>query len=155
WSRPGPDPIHVAADREAIAMAMAKLKDLAGRAARWLGLSTPAPAAHTTAVAGDRFDDMTWDEIHSQARALRDLIEDLSGQHDYAADLVRDLFLAAYKVAPEVRDRAEMDPTRLVNRQIIATVLGTPEFSELRRETTGDQYAAAMAVIAQAEQLRR
>src|ERR1019366_8627044 len=67
----------------------------------------------------------------------------------------RDIFLAAYKTAPELRDPAEMDPSRLVNRQIVAAVLGTPEFTELRRETVGDEYASAMAVLAQAEHLRQ
>jgi uncharacterized protein with von Willebrand factor type A (vWA) domain len=135
-------------------MALPKLKDLAAKAGRWLGLSALAPA-HTTAVPGDRFDDMTWQEILEQAAALRDLIEELAARHDYAQDLIRDMFLAAYKVAPEVRDRDQMDPSRLVNRQIVASMLDTPEFAEMRRETAGDQYAAAMAVIAQAEQLRR
>ena len=137
-------------------MALQKLRDLAARAGRWLGLQAPAPApAHTTAIPGDRFDDMTWDEILAQAGALRDLIDELADRHDYAANLVRDMFMAAYKVNPQVRDQSEMDPSRLVNRQIIASVLGTPEFAELRRETAGDQYASAMAVIAQADHLRQ
>ena len=135
-------------------MALARLKDLAARAGQWLGLSAAAPA-HTAAVPGDRFDEMSWSEIRDQAGALQDLIEELSERHDYAADLIRDLFLAAYKVDPRVRDRAEMDPSRLVNRQIIASVLSTPEFTELRRDTAGNPYASALAVIAQADQLRR
>ena len=133
---------------------MATLKDLAARASRWLGLTGPAPAC-TAAIPGDRFDDMAWTEILEQATALRELIEELAERHDYAEDLVRDVFLAAFKVDPQVRDRAKMDPSRLVNRQIIASMLDAPEFSELRRETAGDQYASAMAVIAQASQLRR
>ena len=135
---------------------LTKLKDLAARAGQWLGLSAPAtPARHTAAVTTDRFDEMTWTEIAAQAAALRDLIEDLGGRHDYAGDLVRDIFLAAYKAAPQLRDPAEMDPSRLVNRQIVTSVLGTPEFTELRRETVGDEYASAMAVLAQAEHLRQ
>jgi uncharacterized protein with von Willebrand factor type A (vWA) domain len=135
-------------------MALRKLRDLAERAGRWLGLTGPAPAC-TTAVPGDRFDDMTWQETRDQARALQDLIAELAERHDYAADLIRDMFLAAYKVDPQVRAPAEMHPSRRVNRQIIASMLDAPEFTELRRETAGDQYAAAMAVIAQADQLRR
>lgn len=134
---------------------MMKLKDLMARAGRWLGLASSAPApAHTTAIAGDRFDDMTWQETLDQAGALRDLADELSERHDYAADLLRDVFLALYKAGPQVRDRAEMAPSRLVNRQIVASLLAAPEFAELRRDTVGDQYAAAMAVITQAGQLR-
>ena len=133
--------------------ALAKLADLAGRAGRWLGLA--APAAHTQAVEADRFDEMTWREITGQAGMLRQAIEDLGERHDYAADLARDVFLAAYKASPAVRPTGDMDPSRLVNQAVVAGLLDSPEFAGLRRETTGDAYASAMAVIAMAETLRR
>ncbi|MGH3193096.1 MAG: hypothetical protein ACRDOL_38760, partial [Streptosporangiaceae bacterium] len=137
-------------------MALPKLSDLKARAARWLGLTAPAAApACTTAVRADRFDDMTWDEVVGQASALAALIEEIHERHDYAEDLIKDMFLGAYKVEPEVREPAEMAPSRLVNRQIIAQMLATPEWAELRKETAGNQYAAAMAVLAQAGQLRQ
>jgi uncharacterized protein with von Willebrand factor type A (vWA) domain len=133
--------------------ALAKLQDLGARAGRWLGLT--APAAHTAAVAGDRFDAMAWRETLDQAAGLRELAEDLGERHDYAADLLSDVFLAAYKAAPLLRERAEMDPSRLVNHQVAGAMLTSPEFTELRRETAGDAYAAAMAVISQGSALRR
>ncbi len=133
--------------------ALAKLADLAGKAGRWLGLA--APALHTGAVEADRFDDMAWRDVVDQAAAVRELIEDLGERHDYAADLVRDMFLAAYKTSPVVRPPGEMAPSRLVNRQVIAGLVESPEFAELRRETVGDPYASAMAVLAQAKAIRR
>ena len=111
---------------------LAKLRDLAARAGRWLGLA-PA-AAHTAAVAGDRFDVMTWRDTFAQAAALRELADDLADRHDYAADLLADVFLAAYKAAPQLREAAEMDPSRMVNHQVISSLLSSPEFAELRRE---------------------
>src|SRR5262249_35595935 len=135
------------------AVALVKLKDLAARAGRWLGLS--APAAHTTAVVSDRFDTMTWRDTYTQASALRDLADDLGQKNDYAEDLLSDAFLAAYKAEPELREAADMDPSRLVNRQVVGSLLGSPEFTDLRRETVGDPYASAMAVIAQGPALRR
>jgi uncharacterized protein with von Willebrand factor type A (vWA) domain len=134
-------------------VALAKLRNLAARAGRWLGLA--APQAHTTAVAADRFDAMTWRDTWDQAPALRDLADELGQQHDYANDLLNDVFLAAYKAEPELRDTADMEPSRLVNRQVAAALLASPEFEGLRRETAGDQYASAMAVIAQGPALRR
>jgi len=131
----------------------AKLADLAGKAGRWLGLA--APAAHTRAVESDRFDEMTWREITGQAGLLRQVIEDLGERHDYAADLARDVFLAAYKASPVVRPAADMDPSRLVNRAVVAGLLDSPEFAGLRQETAGDAYASAMVVIAMAETVRR
>jgi uncharacterized protein with von Willebrand factor type A (vWA) domain len=133
---------------------LAKLKDLAARAGRFLGLPA-APAAPVQAVAGDRFDTMTWRDTYAQAAGLRELAEDLGEKHDYAADLLADVFLAAYKAAPQLREQAEMDPSRLVNHQVISSLLGSPEFAGLRRETAGDPYASAMAVIAQGPALRR
>jgi uncharacterized protein with von Willebrand factor type A (vWA) domain len=133
---------------------LAKLKDLASRAGRWLGLGV-APALQTGAVVADRFDAMTWTETLEQAAALRELAGDLADTHDYAADLLRDVFLAAYKAAPQLRERAAMDPSRLVNHQVITALLDSPEFAGLRRETAGDPYASAMAVLAQAAALRR
>ncbi len=133
--------------------AITKLQDLASRAGRWLGLQ--APARHTGAVESDRFDEMTWRDITGQAAAVRELIEDLGERHDYAADLVKDMFFGAYKASPVVRPAGDMDPSRLVNRQAITGLLESPEFAELRRETVGDPYASAMAVLAQAETMRR
>jgi uncharacterized protein with von Willebrand factor type A (vWA) domain len=130
-----------------------KLKELAARAGRWLGL--PAPAAHTAAVVADRFDEMSWAEVYAEARALRTLVGELQATYDYAGDLVRDLWTAAYKVDPVLRERAEMHPGRLVNHQVVGAMLGSDEFAELRRETMGDEYAAAMAVVAQADALRK
>ena len=136
--------------------AASKLKDLARRAGRWLGLAdTPPPAAYTTAVVADRFDVMSWRDTLGQATALRELADDLAERYDYAGDLLADVFLGAYKADPQVRDRAQMDPSRLVNHHVIAAMMAAPEFAELRRGTIGDPYAAAMAVLAQASRLRR
>jgi uncharacterized protein with von Willebrand factor type A (vWA) domain len=136
--------------------ATSKLKDLARRAGRWLGLAEAAPApAHTTAVVSDRFDAMSWRDTLDQATALRELADDLAERHDYTADLLADVFLGAYKADPQLRDRAAIDPSRLVNHQVITALLASAEFGELRRETAGDPYAAAMAVLAQADGLRR
>ncbi|MBZ9642693.1 VWA domain-containing protein [Streptomyces sp. PSKA30] len=73
----------------------------------------------------------------------------------HTGGLLTDVFLAAYKVGPRLRERAEMSPSRLVNHQAITSLLDSPEFAELHRETAGDPYAAAMAVLAQAAALRR
>ena len=136
---------------------LSKLKDLATRAGKWLGLGSaaPAPPRATSAVVADRFDAMAWQEMYDQAEPLRELAEDLNEQYDYTTDLLRDVFLCAYKVAPQVRGRQEMDPSRLVNHQVITAMITSPEFEELHRETAGDPYAAAMAVLAQAAALRR
>ncbi|MDF9803040.1 uncharacterized protein with von Willebrand factor type A (vWA) domain [Streptomyces sp. HB372] len=76
-------------------------------------------------------------------------------RHDHAADLLADVFLAAYKVGLRLRERTEMDASRLVNHQVISALVESPDFAALRRETVGDPYAAALAVLAQSGALRR
>jgi uncharacterized protein with von Willebrand factor type A (vWA) domain len=135
--------------------ALAKIKDLAGRAGRWLGLGEPTPLPTATrAVVTDGFDDMTWQEAYDQAPKLRELVGSLRARYNYAADLVQDTFMTAYKPFPEVRPVEEMDPTRRANHQIIAGLRDSPEMSELRRSTAGDKYGAVMATLAMAPTLR-
>ncbi|MDW6066052.1 VWA domain-containing protein [Streptomyces sp. FXJ1.4098] len=126
----------------------------ASRAGKWLGLPAAASERHTAAVVADRFDQITWRDTYEQSAGLRELAEELNERYDCATDLLTDVFLAAYKVSPRVRERAAMDPSRLVNHQVITALMESPEFAELRRETAGDPYAAAMAVLAQAAALR-
>lgn len=133
-----------------------KLKDLADKAGRWLGLGSLPPApTHTGAVVTDRFDVMAWRDLLSQAAALRNLVDDLSQHHDHAADLLQDVWSAAYKAIPHLRELDEMEPGHAINHQVLITLLTTPEWQEVRRETIGDPYAAAMAVLSQEPELRR
>ncbi|MFF9556157.1 VWA domain-containing protein [Streptomyces albus] len=133
---------------------VSRLEELAGPAGKWLGLSA-APAGYTAVVVADRFDRITWRDTYEQSAGLRELAEELAGRHESAADLLTDAFLAAYKTGPRLREPAQMDPSRLVNHQVITSLTESWEFAELHRETAGDPYAAAMAVLAQAGALRR
>ncbi|MFH9004685.1 VWA domain-containing protein [Streptomyces afghaniensis] len=130
------------------------LDELASLAGKWLRLSSAVPARHTAAVVADRFDRMTWRDTYEQSAALRELARELAARHDHATDLLTDVFLAAYKAGPRLREPAEMDPSRLVDHQVVTALVESRGFTELRRETAGDPYAAAMAVLAQAAALR-
>jgi uncharacterized protein with von Willebrand factor type A (vWA) domain len=131
---------------------LAKLKDLATRAGRWLGLTAP-PTLHTRAIKADRFDDMTWDETFEEAPALKELADELREKHDYVPDLLADVFHAAHQTSPQLHESGEMDPSRAVNHQVARLLLEMPEFTKLRAYTASDRYAAAMAVLGQREQL--
>ena len=120
----------------------------------------PPPSAvpvqrHTTTVVADRFDLATWHDTRAQSTALRDLAAELSARHEGATDLLTDVFLAAYQARPRLRAPATVDPSRLVNHHIVNSLMEPPEFTELRRTTAGDAYAAAMAVLAMSTMLRR
>ncbi|MFH8484837.1 VWA domain-containing protein [Streptomyces longisporoflavus] len=130
------------------------LDDLAGRGGKWLGLSAATPERHTAAVVADRFEQIAWRDTYAQSAGLRELAEELAARHACAPDLLTDVFLAAYKVSPRLREHADMSPSRLLNHHIMTALMESPEFDELRRETVGDPYAAAMAVLAQTAALR-
>ncbi|WP_328893531.1 VWA domain-containing protein [Streptomyces sp. NBC_00236] len=132
------------------------VEDLAGRAGRWLGpAATAGQPRPTTVVVADRFDTMTWREVYDQVTGLRDLAHSLNARHDHTEDLLADVFLAACKVSPQLREQTAMDPSRLVGHLVVTALTDSPEFAELHRETSGDPYAAAMAVLALSDTLRR
>ncbi|MGN2642517.1 VWA domain-containing protein [Nocardia takedensis] len=134
---------------------LSKLGDLARKAGKWLGLgAAAAPVRHSAAIDADRFDAMTWTETRESAPALGALGEQLHERYDYTADLLQDVFLAAYKHDPTLRGAEEMQPSRLANRAIVEQMLASPEYADLHRETAGDEFAAALAVLAQAPALR-
>ncbi|MEG9552652.1 hypothetical protein V5N34_31730, partial [Streptomyces baarnensis] len=126
---------------------------MAARARTWLGHS--AAERCTGVVLADRFERLTWHDTCEQSEGLRELARELGERHDHAADLLADVFLAAYKAGLRLRERTEMDPSRLVNHQVVAALVESPDFAALRRETVGDPYAAALAVLAQSGALRR
>ncbi|MEU9603257.1 VWA domain-containing protein [Streptomyces sp. NPDC048057] len=131
-----------------------RLDALASRSGTWLARSSRGDEAHTAGVVADAFDPIAWRDTLAQSAGLRELAAELAERHDHAADLLGDVFLAAYKAAPQVRQPAEMRPSHLVNHQVISALMESPRFAELRRETAGDPYAAALAVLAQASELR-
>ncbi|MFC7471922.1 AAA family ATPase [Actinomadura keratinilytica] len=113
-----------------------------------------AEPGHTGAVVADPYDRIAWRDLYAQSAALRELAAELAARHAHTTDLLADAFLAAYLAAPRVREAAEMAPSRRFNRQVVAELAASPGFAALRRETAGDPYAAALAVLAEAPALR-
>src|SRR4051812_12451304 len=133
---------------------LAKFKTLAAKAGRWLGLERPQPPTATGAVVDDHYDAMTWADVCDQVPALSEMIEDLSQDHPCVPELVRDVFLLAYKALPQLRDLEQMAPSRRPNHAIVSTMLDTPEMTAMRARTAGSIFSSALATVAQAEHLR-
>ncbi|MFD3952775.1 hypothetical protein ACFWRC_22450, partial [Streptomyces albidoflavus] len=114
----------------------------------------PAELGHTGAVAADPYDRIAWRDLYARSAALRELAAELAARHAHTTDLLADAFLVAYLAAPRVREAAEMAPSRRFNREVVAELAASPGFAALRRETAGDPYAAALAVLAEAPALR-
>ncbi|WSB86352.1 hypothetical protein OHA60_22615 [Streptomyces cellulosae] len=131
-----------------------RLDALTQQAGRWLALSAAPAERHTTAVVAGPYDRVAWRDVYAQSAALRELSAQLLTRHAHAPDLLADVFLCAYQAAPRLRDRTVMAPSHLVHHQVVTALTQSPDFAALRRETAGDAYAAAMAVLAQASALR-
>ncbi|MFE7984031.1 VWA domain-containing protein [Streptomyces cellulosae] len=131
-----------------------RLDALTQQAGRWLALSAAPAERHTTAVVAGPYDRVAWRDVYAQSAALRELSAQLLTRHAHAPDLLADVFLCAYQAAPRLRDRTVMAPSHLVHHQVVTALTQSPDFAALRRETAGDAYAAAMAVLAEASALR-
>ncbi|MET9330182.1 VWA domain-containing protein [Streptomyces cellulosae] len=131
-----------------------RLDALTQQAGRWLALSAAPAERHTTAVVAGPYDRVAWRDVYAQSAALRELSAQLLTRHAHAPDLLADVFLCAYQAAPRLRDRTVMAPSHLVHHQVVTALTQSPDFAALRRDTAGDAYAAAMAVLAQASALR-
>ncbi|MEV5362885.1 VWA domain-containing protein [Streptomyces cellulosae] len=131
-----------------------RLDALTQQAGRWLALSAAPAERHTTAVVAGPYDRVAWRDVYAQSAALRELSAQLLTRHAHAPDLLADVFLCAYQAAPRLRDRTVMAPSYLVHHQVVTALTQSPDFAALHRETAGDAYAAAMAVLAQASALR-
>ncbi|MFD0686020.1 hypothetical protein [Actinomadura fibrosa] len=123
------------------------LADLVARAARWTA-GTRRAAAQRTVVA-DVWDRMEWADIRANLEEVGDLIEDLAAEHDYADDLIADLWTVLFQDTPVQLDRDRVTPSRWVNHQIVASLLGCPQFMRLRAATVGDAFMAAHALTGQ------
>ncbi|MFD8254053.1 VWA domain-containing protein [Streptomyces werraensis] len=131
-----------------------RLDALTLRAGRWLALSAAPAERHTTAVVAGPYDRVAWRDVYAQSAALRELAAQLLTRHAHAPDLLADVFLCAYQATPRLRDSTAMAPSRLLHHQVVTALTQSPGFAALRRDTAGDAYAAAMAVLAQASALR-
>lgn len=121
--------------------------------ARTLLSRAPAGTAHDT-VARGTLDRMMLDEVIAEAPALRDLIEDLSLRYAATDDLMGDVWSLFYQPLPKLRDKDEIDPSRLRNWAVAAGLHGAPETGETRQYTQLDKYGAAMATIAVGSKVR-
>lgn len=101
----------------------------------------------TQAIESDRFDQAYWKDVRHNVRPIDHLITDLSRQHDHVEDFMQDLYMAAYKADPKVRDAGEMKPSHIPNRTMIETITEMPQFQSLRTNTRGDEYGTAMALL--------
>lgn len=118
---------------------------------KWLdlgdALSRALSGGHRDAVPHDRYDDAAWDFARAELDSLEAMVVELGKEYDYVEDFLADLFHAAMKGDPQVRDRAQMVPTHVPNQYMIEYFRNTPDWVDLRRHTVGSMYSAVMAML--------
>lgn len=100
------------------------------------------------AVIADRFDHAYYEDMLAGAPSLNKLIDGLGKEHDYVAPFIEDVFQAAYKADPQVREVQDMKPSHLPNRTMLQELQESQQFQSMRATTRGDEYGATMAVLA-------
>lgn len=126
---------------------MTQLSELQAAAASWT--RPPAPLVHTD----DQADLAVWEQIADECTALGEVDTALTSRYGIPG-VARDLWLAAYARNPQLLEVSEVEESRRPARAILAGQLGSPEHRDLRRLSTGDPFAAAMAVLAQTAAVR-
>lgn len=114
--------------------------------ARSLLNRAPAGTARDV-VARGTMDQLVLEEVLENAPPLRELAEELSRQYAATGDLIADIWSLFYQPLPKLRDKPEIDPSRLHNWAVAAALNDAPETGEARSYTQLDQYGAAMATI--------
>lgn len=100
----------------------------------------------TQVIAHDGFDVAAFSEASSSFPRLKRAVSDITVST--GAALLRDLYWSFHKAAPRIAPPTQLSPAYEVNEQIIAEVMSTAEWRELREMgAVGDQLASALATI--------
>lgn len=122
------------------------LKELFEKARSLLNRGKKAGTA-TDAVVQGNLDDLVYEQLLQDAPALGQLVDVLGTRYAAPDELVRDVWANFYQHSPIVRERTEMDPTRLHNWAVAKAITEAPETAETREYTRHDKYGAVMATI--------
>lgn len=113
---------------------------------------TGAIAGGTQVIAHDGYDVQAFDEAATGFPRLKRTLSAARQQISTGPALVRDLYWSFHKAAPRIAPPAQLTPAYEINEQIIAEVMSTSEWRELREiGTVGDQFSSAMATIGASE----
>lgn len=123
-----------------------KVKDKAKKL--WERLRPPLP---TTAVDQDRWDRLDWESARGQLERLAEVTESLAEVNPVAPDAMADLYSSLAKGSPRLVD--EVQPSHAVNRAVMAQIMDTDGWKDLRQYTVGSQVQSALACIAMRDKL--
>lgn len=96
-------------------------------------------------VQNDRWDREDLKQGYSEMPLLSSARRDLSEFAATGEEAIADAFWALFRVEPELLHPAEIQPSHLVNREIISQLLDLPETERLRRYSVGDTFQSALS----------
>lgn len=115
-------------------------------------IATGAISDGTQVLAHDGFDVTAFDEALTVLPRLKRTMSGVRAQMATGPALLRDLYWSFYKSAPRIAPPAPLASAYEINEQIIAEVMTTAEWRELREiGAVGDQFASALATISVSE----
>lgn len=112
-----------------------------------LGQPVTKPVETESVIRND-YDRRDWSNLRDMVPMVNQQIREMDQTINYAEDLAGDLFATLFKMEPTLRDRPEMMPTHVPNREIVEELLSLDEVRDLRRHTAGDVYSSAMGMQA-------
>ena len=105
-------------------------------------------------VERDAWDDVAWAEIMVGVPVVGELAQQLADEGVLDPEsLLRDITLLFLQQRPRVRDAIEMQPSRRGTRDVVAAIAAMEQTEALHQRTHGDQYGAALALVAVSDSL--
>lgn len=101
----------------------------------------------------DAFEKDMLGDIRDDIPALKDLQDEADLTVMHAPELVQDLNALFWKDDPQLRRESELDTSAILNRVAVEAIRNNPATDDLRRYTTYDSYATALATVSVSDQV--
>lgn len=101
---------------------------------------------YTDTIRKDRLDRLDWQSARTIGH-LPAAAEELGKVASAAPDVLGDLYAAFVKAHPELTPTNQVAPSHLVNRAVMAEVLGSDAYADLRQYSVRDKVASALACM--------
>ncbi len=110
-------------------------------------LYVPTVPAGASWVESDRYDRRAWNELASDAPAVRELVDTGSKLVPHFAALVQDIFFALFKANVVWQPADAVRRSAMLNREILQTLIPSPAFEALKHRTLLEEDKAAIAAL--------
>ena len=110
-----------------------------------------SPVEREGAILTDRYDRRVWGDLTAASEPLQELEGEARQKLDTSGELLQDSWASLYKVQPQLR--ADLPPALSLNREIMAQMMDTPEWKDLREVTKLDEYASALGTLSLSDAL--